>query len=82
MWMFHCDKVSKYVSDSMDRDLSFWQKAGVRMHLVMCRHCARVTKQLHLIRRMSRSGENNCPQHQLDESVKKRINKQLNNTRQ
>ena len=82
MWMLHCDKVSKYVSDSMDRELSFWQKIGVRMHLFMCSHCARVTKQLQLIRRMSRSDENSFPQHQLEQSVKNKIKKELHKKRQ
>lgn len=77
MWMLHCDKVSKYVSDSMDRDLSFWQKMGVRMHVLMCSHCARFTEQLHLIRKLSRSGVDSCPQEKLDESVKERIKKHL-----
>jgi predicted anti-sigma-YlaC factor YlaD len=82
MWMLHCDMVSKYVSDSMDRKLSLGQKIGVRMHLFMCSHCARVAKQLQLIRRMSRTEETSCPQHQLDDSVKKEIKEQLRKTRQ
>ena len=73
MWMLHCDKVSKYVSDSMDRKLSIWQRLGVRMHLLMCGHCARFTQQLLLIRRLSRKEVDDYPQQPLDEAVKNNI---------
>lgn len=77
MWMLHCDKVSRYVSDSMDRDLSLWQRLGVRMHLLMCSHCTRFEEQLQLIRRMSRKEVDDYPREQLDESVKNTIKKLL-----
>lgn len=76
MWMLHCDKVSKYISDSMDRKLTFWQRAGVRMHLMMCKHCARFERQLKVIRKESRKDVESYPQERLDESVKENI-KQL-----
>ena len=82
MWMLHCDKVTKHVSDSMDRDLSLWQRLGVRMHLLMCKHCAQFAKQLQLIRKMSRKGVDDYPQEQLDESVKNNIKKLLEDKRQ
>ncbi|MFT5697961.1 MAG: hypothetical protein ACI8ZB_000815 [Desulforhopalus sp.] len=77
MWMLHCDKVSKYVSESMDRNLSFGQRLGVRFHLLMCSHCARFAKQLHLIRSLVRSEGHNYPQHSLREDVKNNIKKRL-----
>jgi len=54
MWVLHCDKVSKFVSESMDRDLSFTERMSVRVHLLMCRHCARFAKQLEHMRSVIR----------------------------
>ena len=76
MWMLHCDKVSKHISDSMDKKLTLWQRAGVRIHLMMCSHCARFSRQLQRVRQMSRDGAENYPKEKLDESVKEDI-KQL-----
>lgn len=77
MWMLHCDKVSKFVSESMDRDLSLVEKVGVRVHLLMCRHCARFARQLELVRNSIRKESNNYPQLKLDEDAKKKMKKRL-----
>lgn len=50
-WMFECREVAKLVSRSMDAELSWRQRAGVRLHVMMCRLCARHKRQLELIRR-------------------------------
>lgn len=63
----------------MDRELSFWRKMGVRMHLLMCHHCARFAKQLQQIRKLSRKGGSCCPQEKLDDSVKERMKQHLRN---
>jgi hypothetical protein len=55
MWMFNCRQIARLVSESMDRELSPGRRLGVRFHLLMCRHCARYRKQLHLMRRLLRS---------------------------
>ena len=51
-WMFNCREVSRMVSKSMDTRLPLMQRIFIRMHLVMCRYCARIRKQLLLIRQM------------------------------
>ena len=49
--MFKCSEVTKLISKSMDQDLPFMQKVGVRIHLAMCRYCSRYKRQLELMRK-------------------------------
>jgi len=81
MWMLHCDKVSKFVSESMDRELSLVEKVGVRVHLLMCRHCARFARQLEHMRSAIRKESKNYPQLKLDEDAKMKMKKQLDQHR-
>ncbi|BBO69410.1 hypothetical protein DSCA_33400 [Desulfosarcina alkanivorans] len=53
-WMFCCRDVSQKVSQSLDGPLPFHHRMAVRIHLMMCRYCARVRRQLILLRAMSR----------------------------
>ncbi len=48
--MLSCKEVSRLVSDSLDRDLPFRQRVGVRLHLMMCRLCRAYEKQVLLLR--------------------------------
>ena len=49
-WMFSCKDVSQLVSESMDRSLPFYQRVLIRMHLMMCKYCARFKNQLLTLR--------------------------------
>ena len=51
-WMMNCRKISRMVSDSMDRKLPFYQRWGIRIHLMMCRYCLRYRKQLLFLRKV------------------------------
>jgi polyhydroxyalkanoate synthesis regulator protein len=51
-WMFSCREISYLVSKSMDERIPVRQRLGVRMHLMMCRFCARYKRQLELLRRI------------------------------
>jgi len=53
-WIFDCSEISRLVSDSMDRTLPFRQRIGIRIHLLMCRHCTRYRKQLLFLRKAIR----------------------------
>ena len=78
MWMFNCKDVSRLVSESMDQELSFTKRMGVRFHLMMCRHCARFRIQLTRIRKLIRSqGEEKIPSLIMEKKAKERINQLL-----
>lgn len=49
-WMFNCCEVSRMVSESLDRRLPLRQRMGLRVHLLMCRFCARFKNQLLIMR--------------------------------
>jgi len=49
-WIFNCKAVTRMVSESMDRKLPFYQRIGIRMHLLMCKLCSRYRRQLSFLR--------------------------------
>jgi hypothetical protein len=53
-WMFSCKDVSLKVSESLDHRLPMFQRLMIRMHLLMCRYCARFHRQILLVREMAR----------------------------
>ncbi len=55
MWMPSCKDISRLVSESMERRLSWRKRAGIRFHLLMCRHCSRYQKQLILLQKLLRT---------------------------
>ncbi|NOR26237.1 MAG: zf-HC2 domain-containing protein [Desulforhopalus sp.] len=78
MWMFNCRDVSRLVSESMDRELSFTKRMGVRFHLMMCRHCAGFRHQLARIRKIIRSqDEENIPPLTMEGKARERLNQLL-----
>lgn len=52
--MLNCKEVSFKVSESLDRKLPLLQRLMIRIHMMMCRYCARFQRQLLLIREMAR----------------------------
>jgi len=48
--MLSCRDVTQLISRSMDASLPVGKRIGVRVHLLICRFCARYEKQLLLIR--------------------------------
>ena len=52
-WMFSCKDVSQLVSESMDRELPFYQRVLLRIHLLMCKYCSRCREQFDAIRAAS-----------------------------
>lgn len=78
MWMFNCKDISRLVSESMDRRLSWRQRFGIRFHLLMCRYCSRYQKQLLLLRRLLRQQSESAQDSSLpalDEAGKDRLRK-------
>jgi hypothetical protein len=48
--MLVCRDVTRLISESMDTSLPIGKRIGVRIHLLMCKFCARYERQLLLIR--------------------------------
>jgi hypothetical protein len=80
-WMFCCKDVSKKISESMDRNLPFHHRMFIRIHLMMCKYCARFKQQLLMLRKLSRlettSDEDKTPPIVLSMEARKRIKKSL-----
>lgn len=49
--MLSCEETSRLVSESLDRQLPLRQRIAVRMHLLMCKACARARQQLLFMRK-------------------------------
>jgi predicted anti-sigma-YlaC factor YlaD len=49
--MLNCRQVSDLLSDRLDRDLRPMERLGLRIHLSMCKGCARVEQQLEFLRK-------------------------------
>lgn len=81
-WMFNCKKVSRLVSESLDRKLPLYQRMGIRIHLLMCKFCRRFQQQLMLIRETLRAEslyEDTEPYLSLPLEAQKRIKRFLRN---
>ncbi len=59
-WMFDCREISRLVSISMDHRLPLRKRAGLRLHLMMCRYCARYRRQLFFLRELMCSYNQRC----------------------
>lgn len=83
--MLSCKDVTRLISESMDTSLPIGKRIGVRLHLLICKFCARYERQLLLIRDTVRRlaaaegipGE--PPWETLSEEAKARIRKSLAN---
>jgi hypothetical protein len=83
--MLSCKDVTQLISESMDTSLPIGKRIGMRLHLLMCKFCARYERQLLLIRETVRRiaateekpGE--PPGETLSEEAKERIRKSLRN---
>jgi hypothetical protein len=80
-WMFRCKDVSQKVSLLLDASLPFHHRLAVRMHLLMCRYCARFRRQLIMLRKVSRLVDDGPSTDEttvaLSDETKERIKKAL-----
>jgi hypothetical protein len=82
-WIFNCKAVTRMVSESMDRKLPFYQRMGIRMHLLMCKLCSRYRRQLlflrETIRRQAASSEDIESAIVLPPGARERIKRSIRN---
>ncbi len=80
-WMFNCKDVSQRVSESMDRTLPLHHRMMIKMHLLMCKYCARFKQQLLILRDACRledlHGEDCDHTQTLPQAVRDRIKRSL-----
>ena len=63
MGMPSCRDMSRLVSESMERKLSFRQRVGVRIHLLMCSLCSRFRRQLLFLREIAQQLDDQTDRH-------------------
>ena len=44
--MLSCKEATRLVSENLDREMPFWRRMGLRLHVLMCRACSRYTRQV------------------------------------
>jgi hypothetical protein len=83
--MLSCKDVTQLLSESMDTSLPISKRVGMRLHLLMCKFCARYERQLLLIRETVRQivGAEDRPGEPLRDTLsveaKERIRRSLRN---
>ena len=70
-----CDRASLLLSDELDRPLTRWENAAIRLHEISCRNCQRFRKQLQLIR--SAAIESGSGSARLSDEARARISQNL-----
>jgi hypothetical protein len=81
--MLSCRDVTRLISESMDRSLPLRKRIGVRVHLLICKFCARYERQLlrirETVRRLGEAGETagGTLGEPLSEEARERIRKSL-----
>jgi hypothetical protein len=68
--MLRCREISKLVSESMERKLSFREWLELRMHLAMCGVCNGFAKQVRFLRTAARRNSQRLADGQADSDVK------------
>jgi hypothetical protein len=54
-WMTTCRQTSELASRALDERLPFAERFAMRLHLAMCKNCARFSQQIHQMRQQFRS---------------------------
>jgi hypothetical protein len=80
-----CREASRLQSLALDRPLSWRQRTGLRIHLVLCKWCRRYGKQLRFLRSSSQEAaqhESVLPAQTLRVEARERIKQRLNAQKQ
>ncbi len=51
--MQSCKRATELMSQQLERELSASEKLGLRMHLMMCRHCRKCDTQFKVLHRLA-----------------------------
>jgi len=75
-----CKQAVRLQSAALDTGLSFSQRLGLRIHLVLCRWCRRYGQQIRFLRSAAREHEDDeqvLPQRALSPEARERIKQKL-----
>ncbi len=76
-WMMSCREATRLLSEAQDHPLPWRQRLGLRLHLLMCRLCARYAAQLRFLRRalrrLPREVDRALPEARLGPEARRRI---------
>ena len=50
--MLMCKEATRLISEGLDRRLPFWQRMGLRMHVMMCGACSTYKRQIESLHRL------------------------------
>ncbi len=79
--MLTCKEVSALVSNSLDRRLSWRERLGVRLHLLICKACRRFADQMRFLQTAARQFRHHQPTQvasmQLSDAARRRIREAL-----
>jgi len=77
--MLNCKDVTHLVSQSLDRRLSWRERLGVRLHLMICEACARFARQMQFLRAAARrmARQNEPETETLSDQARERIGRAL-----
>lgn len=77
-----CKDVAALVSQSLDTRLALRRRIGVRLHLLMCVYCRRYERELRWLRQALDRVRRDAAAGRLDESARKRIERELREERE
>lgn len=78
--MYSCSEVIRWIATDEYRSAGLFQRAGITLHLIMCRHCSRYLKQLQDLAKSLRTLVNDIEVSASEiESAKTRITAQILN---
>ncbi len=46
----NCEQATRLLSDGQERELSFKEKAALKIHVLMCSGCSNFAQQMHVLR--------------------------------
>jgi hypothetical protein len=77
-WMFNCERVSEKISESLDLRLPFRHRLMIRLHVLMCIHCANLRRQLIQISKAIRYDDSSLKDEpKLSKQARERISRSL-----
>ena len=77
-----CKQASRLQSESLDRPLTFFERLGLRLHLLLCKWCRRYGKQLKFLRSAAHQCEDHQPGQKLSPEARERIKQRLHSEKE